>query len=58
MPTVDSGDGTASELSAEERMMDMKARTMSDPDSNPITGAGHRRQLVRRFLQQVDNRPV
>ena len=41
-PAVDGGDGTASvQLSAEDEklLMDMKARTMSDPDSNPITGA-------------------
>jgi Mn-containing catalase len=41
-PAVDGGDGTASvELSAVEDslLMDMKARTMSDPESNPITGA-------------------
>jgi len=39
---VDGGDGTASvELSAEdeELLMAMKARTISDPGSNPITGA-------------------
>ncbi|MDQ3203672.1 MAG: manganese catalase family protein [Pseudomonadota bacterium] len=42
MPAVDGGDGSASvELSAddEELLMDMKARTMSDPDSDPMTGA-------------------
>jgi len=41
-PAVDGGDGTASvQLRAEEDalLLDMKARTMSDPDSNPITGA-------------------
>jgi Mn-containing catalase len=39
---VDGGDGTASvQLSAEDEalLMDMKVRTTSDPDSNPITGA-------------------
>jgi hypothetical protein len=41
-PAVDGGDGTASvELSAEDEalLLDMKARTMSDPQSNPVTGA-------------------
>ena len=41
-PAVDGGDGTASvQLSAEDEalLMDMKARTMSAPESNPITGA-------------------
>jgi Mn-containing catalase len=41
-PAVDGGDGMASvKLSAEDDalLMDMKARTMSDPDSNPVTGA-------------------
>jgi Mn-containing catalase len=42
MPAVDGGDGTATvELSLEDEalLMTMKTRTMSDPDSNPITGA-------------------
>jgi Mn-containing catalase len=41
-PAVDGGDGTASvQLSAQDEalLMDMKARTMSDPESNPMTGA-------------------
>jgi Mn-containing catalase len=41
-PAVDGGDGSATvELSADEDslLMDLKARTMSDPQSNPITGA-------------------
>jgi Mn-containing catalase len=41
-PAVDGGDGMASvKLSAEDDalLMDMKARTMSNPDSNPVTGA-------------------
>lgn len=41
-PAVDGGDGTASvQLSEEEEalLLDMTARTMSDPESNPITGA-------------------
>lgn len=41
-PAVDGGEGTATvQLSAEDEalLMDMKARAMSDPDSNPITGA-------------------
>jgi hypothetical protein len=41
-PAVDGGDGNASvALSADEDalLMGMKARTMSDPESNPITGA-------------------
>jgi Mn-containing catalase len=42
MPAVDGGDGSASvQLSEEEEglLLDMKVRTMSDPDSDPITGA-------------------
>lgn len=42
MPAVDGGDGSASvQLSAEEEelLLDMKVRTMSDPDSDPVTGA-------------------
>lgn len=41
-PAVDGGDGSASvNLDADDEalLMDMKARTMSDPDSDPITGA-------------------
>lgn len=41
-PAVDGGDGFASvQLSADEEsaLNDMKARTLSDPSSNPITGA-------------------
>lgn len=41
-PAVDGGDGSASvQLSANEEsaLNDMKARTLSDPSSNPITGA-------------------
>lgn len=41
-PAVDGGDGLASvQLSEKDEalLMDMKARTMSDPDSNPTTGA-------------------
>jgi Mn-containing catalase len=41
-PAVDGGEGTASvQLSPEEEalLLDMKARTMSDPDRNPVTGA-------------------
>jgi Mn-containing catalase len=41
-PAVDGGDGNASvALSADEDalLMGMKARTMSDPESSPITGA-------------------
>jgi len=41
-PAVDGGDGLASvQLSEKDEalLMDMKARTMSNPESNPITGA-------------------
>jgi Mn-containing catalase len=42
MPAVDGGDGTATvELSIEDEalLVNMKTRTVSDPDSNPVTGA-------------------
>jgi Mn-containing catalase len=41
-PAVDGGDGLASvQLSEKDEalLMDMKARTMSNPESNPTTGA-------------------
>jgi Mn-containing catalase len=52
-PAVDGGDGLASmELSADDEavLMDMKARTMSDPTANPITGA----DLGSGFVQGKD----
>ncbi|MFP5498132.1 MAG: manganese catalase family protein [Gammaproteobacteria bacterium] len=47
-PALDGGDGFASvQLSADEEsaLNDMKARTLSDPSSNPITGADLRAGL-------------
>ena len=41
-PAVDGGDGTASvALGSEEEalLLNMKSRTASDPDSDPVTGA-------------------
>ena len=52
-PAVDGGDGSASvQLSAEdeELLLDMKMRTMSDPDTDPVTGA----DLGAGMQQQAD----